>query len=149
MPPADCPRVEQVSWRYLPLCQQVLAAVQRVAREGAALSRDTWETLLLFLLHVSDVVLAPPSISGEQQCNHPLPSICRSACLNTVTTCRAAVWPDGGIASGGLASVLCSLFPTEAPLEGCAPHVEPVEEAAVCDRAVGESTEGVDLQVVA
>ncbi|XP_075869463.1 ral GTPase-activating protein subunit beta [Nelusetta ayraudi] len=62
------PRSEQVSRRYLPLCQQVLAAVQRVAREGTVLSRDTWETLLLFLLHVSEAVLAPPT-AAEQLCD--------------------------------------------------------------------------------
>lgn len=111
------------------------------------LSRDTWETLLLFLLHVSGVVLAPSSTSGEPQRYHPLLSICLSVCLNTVSTCRAAMQPDGGTAAGGLASVLRPLLPTAAPLEGCTPHVEPLEEAAVGGGAVGESTESVDLQV--
>lgn len=46
------------------LCQQVLSAVQSLARGGAVMSRDTWETLLHFLLHINQVLLVPPSAAG-------------------------------------------------------------------------------------
>ncbi|XP_054639550.1 ral GTPase-activating protein subunit beta [Dunckerocampus dactyliophorus] len=53
------------------LCQQVLSAVQLLAREGTAMSQDTWETLLHFLLCVNQSVLAPPtSAPVSQQLSH-------------------------------------------------------------------------------
>nr|XP_029131577.1 ral GTPase-activating protein subunit beta-like [Labrus bergylta] len=60
------PRSDQVSPVYLSLCQQVLCAVQSLARESAVMSRDTWETVLNFLLRVNHTMLAPPTTASEQ-----------------------------------------------------------------------------------
>ncbi|XP_008288903.1 ral GTPase-activating protein subunit beta-like, partial [Stegastes partitus] len=57
-------RWDQQSPVYLSLCQQVLHAVQSLARENATMSRDTWETLLHFLLHINHAMLAPPTAAG-------------------------------------------------------------------------------------
>uniref|UniRef100_A0A4W3JP54 Ral GTPase-activating protein subunit beta n=1 Tax=Callorhinchus milii TaxID=7868 RepID=A0A4W3JP54_CALMI len=46
------------------LCLRVLAAVQKLARESAHMSRETWEVLLLFLLQINDALLAAPTIQG-------------------------------------------------------------------------------------
>ncbi|XP_028849927.1 ral GTPase-activating protein subunit beta-like isoform X3 [Denticeps clupeoides] len=58
------PRDEQHSLNHLRLCQQVLTAVQRLAREASGMARETWESLLIFLLRVSDTLLAPPTVGG-------------------------------------------------------------------------------------
>ncbi|XP_070758296.1 ral GTPase-activating protein subunit beta-like [Enoplosus armatus] len=66
------PRSDQVSPVYLSLCQQVLCAVQSLARDSTVMSRDTWETLLHFLLHINHATLAPPTTAGgasEQLCH--------------------------------------------------------------------------------
>ncbi|KAM7006209.1 ral GTPase-activating protein subunit beta [Tautogolabrus adspersus] len=60
------PRSDQASPVYLSLCQQVLCAVQSLARESAVMSRDTWETVLNFLLRVNHTMLAPPTTASEQ-----------------------------------------------------------------------------------
>ncbi|XP_051249746.1 ral GTPase-activating protein subunit beta isoform X3 [Dicentrarchus labrax] len=59
------PRSEQVSSVYLSLCQQVLCAVQLLARESTVMSRDTWETLLHFLLRINHAILAQPTTTGS------------------------------------------------------------------------------------
>ncbi|GCB61182.1 hypothetical protein scyTo_0009295 [Scyliorhinus torazame] len=46
------------------LCLRVLAAVQKLARESANMSRETWEVLLLFLLQINDTLLAAPTVPG-------------------------------------------------------------------------------------
>uniref|UniRef100_A0AAY4EUW7 Ral GTPase-activating protein subunit beta n=1 Tax=Denticeps clupeoides TaxID=299321 RepID=A0AAY4EUW7_9TELE len=46
------------------LCQQVLCAVQKLARDSSSMARDTWEVLLLFLLRINDTMLAPPTVGG-------------------------------------------------------------------------------------
>ncbi|XP_039623311.1 ral GTPase-activating protein subunit beta isoform X3 [Polypterus senegalus] len=46
------------------LCQQVLTAVQKLARESVTMIRETWEVLLLFLLQICDTLLAPPTMPG-------------------------------------------------------------------------------------
>ncbi|XP_035983069.1 ral GTPase-activating protein subunit beta isoform X4 [Fundulus heteroclitus] len=56
------PRPEQHSLNHIRLCQQVLTAVQKLARESASMVRETWEVLLLFLLRINDTLLAPPSV---------------------------------------------------------------------------------------
>ncbi|XP_068598211.1 ral GTPase-activating protein subunit beta-like [Brachionichthys hirsutus] len=58
------PRSDQVSPHYLSLCQQVLCAVQSLATEGTVMTRDTWESLLHFLLRINHAVLAPPTAPG-------------------------------------------------------------------------------------
>uniref|UniRef100_A0A672J5L2 Ral GTPase activating protein, beta subunit (non-catalytic) n=1 Tax=Salarias fasciatus TaxID=181472 RepID=A0A672J5L2_SALFA len=56
------PRPEQHSLNHIRLCQQVLTAVQKLARESASMVRETWEVLLLFLLRINDTLLAPPTV---------------------------------------------------------------------------------------
>ncbi|KAM9343162.1 ral GTPase-activating protein subunit beta isoform 3-T3 [Pholidichthys leucotaenia] len=56
------PRPEQHSLNHIRLCQQVLTAVQKLARESASMARETWEVLLLFLLRINDTLLAPPTM---------------------------------------------------------------------------------------
>ncbi|XP_045551991.1 ral GTPase-activating protein subunit beta isoform X8 [Salmo salar] len=56
------PRPEQYSLSHIRLCQQVLMAVQKLARESVSMVRETWEVLLLFLLRINDTLLAPPTI---------------------------------------------------------------------------------------
>ncbi|XP_070848760.1 ral GTPase-activating protein subunit beta [Chaetodon trifascialis] len=58
------PRSEHVSPVYLSLCQQVLCAVQSLARESTLMSRDTWETLLHFLLCINHAMMAQPTTTG-------------------------------------------------------------------------------------
>ncbi|KAF3690357.1 Ral GTPase-activating protein subunit beta p170 [Channa argus] len=53
------PRSDQVSPVYQSLCQQVLYAVKTLAKESATMSRDTWESLLHFLLRINHAMLAP------------------------------------------------------------------------------------------
>ncbi|KAL1021288.1 hypothetical protein UPYG_G00011250 [Umbra pygmaea] len=55
------PRSEQHSLSHIRLCQQVLSAVQKLAKESVSMVRETWEVLLLFLLRVNDTLLAPPT----------------------------------------------------------------------------------------
>ncbi|XP_066558893.1 ral GTPase-activating protein subunit beta isoform X5 [Amia ocellicauda] len=58
------PRPEHYSPNHFRLCQQVLSAVQKLARESASMVRETWEVLLLFLLRINDTLLAPPTVGG-------------------------------------------------------------------------------------
>uniref|UniRef100_A0A7N6AU05 Rap-GAP domain-containing protein n=1 Tax=Anabas testudineus TaxID=64144 RepID=A0A7N6AU05_ANATE len=44
---------------------QVLCAVRSMARESSMMSRDTWESLLLFLLRINHAMLAPPTAAGK------------------------------------------------------------------------------------
>lgn len=57
-------RPEQHSLNHIRLCQQVLTAVQKLARESVSMVRETWEVLLLFLLRINDTLLAPPTAGG-------------------------------------------------------------------------------------
>lgn len=58
------PRPEHYSPMHFRLCQQVLTAVQKLARESGSMARETWEVLLLFLLRINDTLLAPPTVGG-------------------------------------------------------------------------------------
>ena len=49
------------------LCHRVLRTIESVARESAILTRDTWETLLKFLLAANDSLLSPPTEKGVNQ----------------------------------------------------------------------------------
>lgn len=67
-------RPEQHSLNHIRLCQQVLTAVQKLARESVSMVRETWEVLLLFLLRINDTLLAPPTVGGKPPAavlNHP------------------------------------------------------------------------------
>uniref|UniRef100_A0A8C3AF95 Ral GTPase-activating protein subunit beta n=1 Tax=Cyclopterus lumpus TaxID=8103 RepID=A0A8C3AF95_CYCLU len=52
----------QHSLNHIRLCQQVLTAVQKLARESVSMVRETWEVLLLFLLRINDTLLAAPTV---------------------------------------------------------------------------------------
>ncbi|KAJ8675024.1 hypothetical protein QAD02_010810 [Eretmocerus hayati] len=57
------------------LCHRVLRTLQQVARSSTILNRETWESLLLFLIGINDALLAPPAIredTGEQLCERVL-----------------------------------------------------------------------------
>uniref|UniRef100_A0A8C1B7Z8 Ral GTPase-activating protein subunit beta n=1 Tax=Cyprinus carpio carpio TaxID=630221 RepID=A0A8C1B7Z8_CYPCA len=58
------PRLEHFSLVHFKLCQQVLSAVQKLARDSSGMARETWEVLLLFLLRINDTLLAPPTVGG-------------------------------------------------------------------------------------
>lgn len=59
------PRSDQVSLVHLSLCQQVLSAVRSLARESKMMNKETWETLLHFLIRINHTMLAPPTATGE------------------------------------------------------------------------------------
>lgn len=57
------------------LCHRVLRALQRVAQSSQILTRETWESLLLFLLAINEILLAPPIVKddvGDQLCERVL-----------------------------------------------------------------------------
>ncbi|XP_011343434.1 ral GTPase-activating protein subunit beta isoform X5 [Ooceraea biroi] len=61
--------------RQAVLCHRVLRTLQQIARGPATLERDTWESLLLFLIGINDALLAPPATredAGEQLCERVL-----------------------------------------------------------------------------
>ncbi|XP_059426342.1 ral GTPase-activating protein subunit beta-like isoform X2 [Carassius carassius] len=58
------PRPEHFSLVHFKLCQQVLSAVQKLARDSNSMARETWEVLFLFLLRINDTLLAPPTVGG-------------------------------------------------------------------------------------
>ncbi|KAE8751950.1 hypothetical protein FOCC_FOCC001427 [Frankliniella occidentalis] len=61
--------------RQAVLCHRVLRTLQHIAQTSAALSRETWEALLLFLLAINDTLLAPPTVKddvGDQLCERVL-----------------------------------------------------------------------------
>ncbi|KAI2663943.1 Ral GTPase-activating protein subunit beta [Labeo rohita] len=60
------PRPEHFSLVHFKLCQQVLSAVQKLARDSSGMARETWEVLLLFLLRINDTLLAPPTVGAEK-----------------------------------------------------------------------------------
>lgn len=50
--------------RQAVLCHRVLRTLQQVTHHSVIMERETWETLLLFLLAINDTLLAPPTIKG-------------------------------------------------------------------------------------
>lgn len=61
--------------RQAVLCHRVLRTFQQIARGPATLERETWESLLLFLIGINDALLAPPATredAGEQLCERVL-----------------------------------------------------------------------------
>ncbi|KAG7177584.1 Ral GTPase-activating protein subunit beta-like 1 [Homarus americanus] len=51
--------------RQAVLCHRVLRTLQNIAQNSPCLSEDTWQTLLLFLLHINSALLSPPTIKGK------------------------------------------------------------------------------------
>ncbi|XP_066599368.1 ral GTPase-activating protein subunit beta isoform X2 [Prorops nasuta] len=61
--------------RQAVLCHRVLRTLQQIARGSTTLERETWESLLLFLIGINDALLAPPATredAGEQLCERVL-----------------------------------------------------------------------------
>ncbi|XP_071524659.1 ral GTPase-activating protein subunit beta isoform X3 [Panulirus ornatus] len=48
--------------RQAVLCHRVLRTLQNIAQNSPCLSEDTWQTLLLFLLHINSALLSPPTV---------------------------------------------------------------------------------------
>ncbi|XP_078491447.1 ral GTPase-activating protein subunit beta-like [Ciona intestinalis] len=55
------PRLDGSTSHQVSLCQSVLQTIQTIVRDSQLLDRETWNTLLMFVLKISDVLLAPPS----------------------------------------------------------------------------------------
>ncbi|CAL4068438.1 unnamed protein product, partial [Meganyctiphanes norvegica] len=61
--------------RQAVLCHRVLRTLQNIAQNSEFLNEDTWQTLLLFLLHINSALLSPPTVkddAGEQLCDRVL-----------------------------------------------------------------------------
>lgn len=61
--------------RQAVLCHRVLRTLQYMAQTSQKLTNETWESLLLFLLAINEVLLAPPIIKddvGDQLCERVL-----------------------------------------------------------------------------
>ncbi|XP_069947395.1 ral GTPase-activating protein subunit beta isoform X3 [Cherax quadricarinatus] len=59
--------------RQAVLCHRVLRTLQNIAQNSPCLSEDTWQTLLLFLLHINSALLSPPTIKVADE-NEVTPS---------------------------------------------------------------------------
>uniref|UniRef100_A0A672ZXY5 Ral GTPase-activating protein subunit alpha/beta N-terminal domain-containing protein n=1 Tax=Sphaeramia orbicularis TaxID=375764 RepID=A0A672ZXY5_9TELE len=81
------PRSDQVSPLHLSLCQQVLCAVQSMARDSVVMSRDTWETLLHFLLRINHLILVLPLASGASDLSHLSLSVLLEVWLLSAARC--------------------------------------------------------------
>ncbi|XP_075152917.1 ral GTPase-activating protein subunit beta isoform X10 [Haematobia irritans] len=61
--------------RQAVLCHRVLRTLQQTAQISQTMDRETWESLLLFLLAINEILLAPPTIKddvGDQLCERVL-----------------------------------------------------------------------------
>lgn len=61
--------------RQAVLCHRVLRTLQQVAQSSQKLTPETWDSLLLFLLAINEVLLAPPTVKddvGDQLCERVL-----------------------------------------------------------------------------
>lgn len=61
--------------RQAVLCHRVLRTLQQTAQISQTMNRDTWESLLLFLLAINEILLAPPTVKddvGDQLCERVL-----------------------------------------------------------------------------
>ncbi|XP_058980656.1 ral GTPase-activating protein subunit beta isoform X9 [Musca domestica] len=61
--------------RQAVLCHRVLRTLQQTAQISQTMDRETWESLLLFLLAINETLLAPPTIKddvGDQLCERLL-----------------------------------------------------------------------------
>lgn len=61
--------------RQAVLCHRVLRTIQNVVIQSEVLDQDTWESLLLLLLAINDLLLAPPTVQddiGDQLCDRVL-----------------------------------------------------------------------------
>ncbi|XP_048519931.1 ral GTPase-activating protein subunit beta isoform X3 [Dendroctonus ponderosae] len=51
--------------RQAVLCHRVLRTLQDITHKSKILDRETWETLLLFLLTINDILLSPPTVKDD------------------------------------------------------------------------------------
>ena len=51
--------------RQAVLCHRVLRRIQDVVQQSKTIDRETWETLLGFLLAINDALLAPPTVKDD------------------------------------------------------------------------------------
>ncbi|ALC37916.1 CG34408 [Drosophila busckii] len=61
--------------RQAVLCHRVLRTLQQTAQCSQQMDRETWDTLLLFLLAINEILLAPPTVKddvGDQLCERVL-----------------------------------------------------------------------------
>lgn len=82
-------RSDQVNLVYLSLYQQVLCAVQVLAKESTMMSRDTWETLLHFLLRINHAMLSPATAAGD---SYPNPLYLYLSLLSISPVCVSPVF---------------------------------------------------------
>ncbi|XP_064603525.1 ral GTPase-activating protein subunit beta-like isoform X2 [Liolophura sinensis] len=78
--------------RQAVLCHRVLRTIQSVATESSILTRETWETLLKFLLAANDSLLSPPTEKddiGDHLCERVL-----SVLLEMWLLCCARCFPS-------------------------------------------------------
>nr|CAH0103904.1 unnamed protein product [Daphnia galeata] len=61
--------------RQAVLCHRVLRTIQSVVTNSLIIDQDTWDSLLLLLMTINDVLLAPPTVPndiGDQLCDRVL-----------------------------------------------------------------------------
>jgi len=61
--------------RQAVVCHRVLRRVQELAQQSQTMERETWDSLLSFLLAINDALLAPPAVKddvGDQLCERVL-----------------------------------------------------------------------------
>ncbi|XP_065357088.1 ral GTPase-activating protein subunit beta isoform X5 [Calliphora vicina] len=72
--PRDGESIDTIN-RQAVLCHRVLRTLQQTAQISQTMDRETWESLLLFLLAINETLLAPPTIKddvGDQLCERVL-----------------------------------------------------------------------------
>lgn len=50
--------------RQAMLCHRALRILENIAKESQSLTRELWESMLKFLLAITDTLLAPPREKG-------------------------------------------------------------------------------------
>ena len=61
--------------RQAVVCHRVLRRVQELAQQSEVMEKETWDSLLSFLLAINDALLAPPAVKedvGDQLCERVL-----------------------------------------------------------------------------
>lgn len=58
--------IDQVCKQAL-LCHRALKMLENIAKESQALTRELWESMLKFLLAITDTLLAPPKEKGKSK----------------------------------------------------------------------------------
>jgi len=51
--------------RQAVLCHRVLRTIQSVVTNSSIIDQDTWDSLLLLLMTINDVLLAPPTVPSN------------------------------------------------------------------------------------